>query len=260
MNVRETFDFVARCENVRRCLNDKTLVHPCRTIVDYQSAPAWGGDTYETFQLPEPWVGEIDHAPILFLSSNPSIGKDRHALGASSPDEIWDSHHFLYGGGRGTYTIDGKYKTDSNGRPITPPVNTWAFVRKRAEELIPSRAVIPGIDYALTEVVHCKSRGEVGVREALSTCVERHLEAVMRISAARVVIAMGKAREPVRAICGIDRATKLARADLGGRLRLVAFLGHPTGTERRTFAEVYADELSELRNAVSAADTWTRGE
>jgi hypothetical protein len=46
-----------------------------------------------------PWIGEITVAPILFLSSNPSIGDDRHALGSSTDEALRDSHHHAFGGG-----------------------------------------------------------------------------------------------------------------------------------------------------------------
>jgi hypothetical protein len=38
-------------------------------------------------------------------------------------------------------------------------------VRQRAIELL-QRDVRPGVDYALTEIVHCKSKSENGVAEA----------------------------------------------------------------------------------------------
>jgi hypothetical protein len=252
MTIHEAFRYISRCSIARACVEDKTLRHPCRKIVDYQNTPKWGGGTYETFQLPEPWVGRIDRAPILFVSSNPSIGDDRHALGSSSDDDVWDSHYNLFGGGKIRYTNKGKYKVTDDGRE-GDCVPTWAFVLQRAQELIPSRPVEPGVDYALTEVVHCKSLRETGVAESLDSCVERHLSVVMLHSVASLLVVMGRARKPVRRICGLEPEARLADVELGGRTRLVVFLGHPTGNERRTFADVYADELARLRTAVACA-------
>ena len=252
MTVYETFTFVSRCPIARACVENKTLGHPCRKIVDYQATPKWGGAIYDTFQLPEPWVGQIDRAPILFVSSNPSIGDDRHALGSSSDEEVWDSHYYLFGGGKRRYTTKGKYKvTDDGGQGDC--VSTWAFVLQRAQELIPSRPVDPGIDYALTEVVHCKSQREVGVAEALDNCVERHFTAIMTQSVASLLVVMGQARRPVRRLTGIGADVRIAEVELGGRARLVVFLGHPTGSERRTFIDVYAEELPRLRRVVERA-------
>ncbi|MCF3607522.1 hypothetical protein L2E81_13290 [Planktothrix agardhii 1033] len=49
----------------------------------------------------------------------------------------------------------------------------WAAVRKRAIELL-QRDVIPGFDYALTEIVHCKSHHEIGVEQAQEQCVQAY--------------------------------------------------------------------------------------
>lgn len=103
--VRDVFVSVSRCPNVRLCI-ETTTPHPCREIVEYQQRER-GSTRYDSFQLPEPWVGQIDRAPILFVSSNPSIGDDDHANG-STPDElIWQSHHFAHGGGDRKYILDG---------------------------------------------------------------------------------------------------------------------------------------------------------
>jgi hypothetical protein len=129
--------------------------------------------SYETFQLPEPWCGQIDRAPILFVSSNPSIGDDQRALGSTTDDDAFDAHHYAFGGGRSTHTVDGVYTLDTNGKRSRLPVKYWSAARDRAQELIPHRKVIVGIDYALTEVVRCKSKREVGVLAALKECSSR---------------------------------------------------------------------------------------
>ncbi|MGJ0493228.1 hypothetical protein [Methylobacter sp.] len=58
---------IARCPNVQKCYNESTKYHPCSSIVLTQNV------ALDAFHLPEPWNGEIDTAPILFISSNPSI-------------------------------------------------------------------------------------------------------------------------------------------------------------------------------------------
>jgi hypothetical protein len=52
----------------------------------------------------------------------------------------------------------------------TSAIRFWVEVRSRAAELIPHRPLVPGIDYALTEAVRCKSHHEIGVAEAVATC------------------------------------------------------------------------------------------
>lgn len=57
---------IARCPHVSHIRRGAKLVHPCAQLVRSQPID-------KPLQLPEPWSGDIEHAPILFLSSNPSI-------------------------------------------------------------------------------------------------------------------------------------------------------------------------------------------
>jgi hypothetical protein len=57
----------------------------------------------------------------------------------------------------------------------------WGSCKSRASELL-GREAQPGIDHALTEVVHCGSQHEIGVVAAASECVPRYLDRVMRNS------------------------------------------------------------------------------
>jgi hypothetical protein len=68
--VHVAFDTVLRCQNVRECIEGDNSAHPCREIVQYQLSLT-GARSYDEFHLPEPWCGQIDRAPILFVSSNP---------------------------------------------------------------------------------------------------------------------------------------------------------------------------------------------
>jgi hypothetical protein len=74
------------------------------------------------------------------------------------------------GGGRGTYTVDGVYTLDPAGNRSKRLVVYWSRARDRAQELILDRQVIWGEDYAMTEIVRCKSTQEVGVVAALEEC------------------------------------------------------------------------------------------
>jgi hypothetical protein len=65
----------------------------------------------------------------------------------------------------------------------------WEFARDQARHLVSREEVRPGHDYALTEVVHCKSARERGVSKALMPCATRYLEAVLAVSPARVIVA-----------------------------------------------------------------------
>ncbi|MDE2481307.1 MAG: GNAT family N-acetyltransferase [bacterium] len=244
--VRETFFSIARCANVATCLDTK-LPHPCRAIVETQPEGR--------FQLPEPWVGRIDVAPLLFVASNPSIGDDAHALLSSSDDELWESHQLAFGGSRRAYILDGIRTTRPDGTPLKS-VHYWASVRARARELFGLRDVRPGSDYALTEIVHCKSTKETGVAAAFETCRDAHLDAVLSVAAARVIVAMG--RYAWRAL-GIAPSDCVRTLTLGGRERRLIALQHPSSfASPKTFAKaVTPAAIAALRAALVVVERAT---
>ena len=64
----------------------------------------------------------------------------------------------------------------------------------------------PALDYVLTEVVHCKSRDEIGVRESLNTCTAMHLDHILAAAAAPVVVILGgKAMARVRTVWDLPK-------------------------------------------------------
>lgn len=249
-DAREVFLSVARCANVARCL-ESDAPHPCREIVR-QQVRMRGVAGYGDFQVPEPWVGEITVAPILFVSSNPSIGEDRHALGSSSDDALWDSHHHAFGGGTREYVLDGIYSTTPEGERLKK-VAYWVAVRARARELIED--AVPGRDYALTEVVHCKSERETGVAEAAAECGEMHLRRVLALSPAPVVIVVARVAREAFLGAGASSPSGVVERELGGRSRLLVYVPHPAawGGPRRLAARLSADDLRRLRAAVAAS-------
>ena len=77
----------------------------------------------------------------------------------------------------------GRYPLLRTGEHKERWVRYWAAVRRRAGELL-GREAVPGVDYAMSEVVHCKSARERGVGSALGECVPRYLEALVAASGA----------------------------------------------------------------------------
>jgi len=214
--LREVFDSIAYCKNVALCQRGDGS-HPCTKIVRSQHVPD------DEFQLPEPWRGQIDKARILFVGSNPSIGDDRYALQSSPAKQVWESQHLAFGGGSRQYVIDGMRTTKADGSPGRL-VRYWSSIQARARELIPG--AVPGEDYAISEVVHCKSKGEDGVAQAGQTCYAMHATAVFSVAAAKVIIVLGKfAKE--RIIGGVAAPVAPSQLELGGRIRTLLFLPHP---------------------------------
>lgn len=244
ISVRQVFNSIARCPNVELCLAGDTH-HPCSTIVLSQHAGK------ADFQSPEPWRGQIDKARILFVGSNPSIGDDRYARWSSPEEQVWESQHLAFGGGSHAYIIDGIKTTKADGSPDRV-VRYWSSIRARAHELLPH--AVPGEDYAITEVVHCKSKGEEGVLEAAHTCYELHMSDVFSVSPAQVVVVLGKfAREAILGPgAGLPRSP--VETELGGRQRTVLFLPHPNarGEKKSIGAHYGAAAVSDVRRLLAA--------
>jgi hypothetical protein len=206
---------------------------------------------------PEPWNGHLADAKILFLSSNPSAAEPGvepapYDVTSQSSD---DALIALFDGAFdvGLPRIEnGVYWVDVNGQRHAA-VSYWASVRARAEEIL-GRPPVPGIDYALTEVVHCGSRKEHEVEHALDQCVDRYLEPVLSISSARVVIVLGShAASAFPVLPANPEFGLIGRFRLGRRDRLVVRLPHPNriGPPKTVSAYVTSEGFSQLTSALA---------
>jgi hypothetical protein len=213
---------------------------PCHKIVGLQA----GG----SFQLPEPWSGRIDKAPLLFISSNPSIDEKEEY-----PDESWEPNRtadFF----QERFTSS-KVWVDERLRPLLKRgdrreshVRFWASARARAAEVLQKtrKAIEPGIDFALTEVVHCKSREEEGVSEALDRCAKLYLTRVLSISVARVLIVYGKHAKEMIHRCYRPEIKPyghgLSRVSITDIPRILAFLPAPNSRGTKKSLESHYDD------------------
>jgi hypothetical protein len=238
---------IVNCPHAKKCLVGNGTENPCHPIVNSQ------GHQPEQFQVPEPWSGQIERAPILFLSSNPSIGDEEvYPTWAWSDSDVHDYFNHRFGGGHQNWIIDGTKSLKKDGE-YSHAVRFWAAVRQRAIELLPGKDVKPGIDYALTEIVHCKSKGEIGVKEAQSQCVETYLMRILELSAAKVIVVLGSnAKQAIQRqfpgqfpIC--EQILVSEAIEIGGHERIFAFLPHPNARQPRSFSKCLPNELEKLR-------------
>ncbi len=238
---------ISRCPVALAILDGLRPAAGCATIVRSQ-AP---GD----FQLPEPWSGHVDRAPILFLTANPSISHDGPHPRRDWPDQRIEAFYLDRFDGRTPGQIrDGKYVVRSDGTPRPTVQRTWAELLSRAGELVD--APRPGLDYALTEVVRCKSKQSLGVREAFAECVDRWLRPVLARSAARVVVACGAVpRTAIGRMLGTELAPGAVHfATLDGRAVALLAIGAPGSAEpRRIPALLTPETLARLRRMVAEA-------
>lgn len=161
---------IARCDEIEKVLRKDI---PCAKIIKSQS-------NYKTayFQVPEPWSGPLNKAPILFIGSNPSISKNSKCPTRNDNDKY-------------IYDFFTKRLIDKNSNRY------WCAVSGMVEELLPKKKIQQDKNkyYALTEVVHCKSKKEKGVRKARSICSKLYLLDIIKASNAKVIVSLGKHAE-----------------------------------------------------------------
>jgi hypothetical protein len=191
--------------------------------------------------VPEPWNGDIAAAPILFISSNPSFdAKERFPIGLWTDAEIASFFHDRFE----KFIADGVRPERVGGGP-KGNVRFLVEVRAIARKLL-GREVVPGEDYVLTEVVHCKSRNNRGVAQAAAMCSTRWLQKVLDASEARVVIVLGVfARQAVAPLLGSD-----GRAPVERDGRFYVFLGAQGSNQPRKLSVCVPDPA--VREAIVA--------
>ncbi len=243
---------IARCPVALDCLSGGIGASPCGVIVGSQKASA-----SQPFQVPEPWSGDVTKAFILFISSNPSISQEEEYPTLQWSDgEIADYFMNRFGGGQRPWIRDGAHALRKDGS-YSRGTAFWRFVRNRATELL-QRPAAPGIDYALTEVVRCKSEGEVGVASAAKTCSDLYLERTIDVARAPVLVVLGSwARAMVGSLVGMtptDNSQLFGPVKIGQRERLIAFLPHPNARQNRTFSTFPGGLLEQLRRSIEAEE------
>jgi len=63
---------ITRCPNIQQWFASPQSSNPCAKIISVQHSRS-----LNDHQVPEPWSGDLEHAPILFLSSNPSFDEEK---------------------------------------------------------------------------------------------------------------------------------------------------------------------------------------
>ena len=254
---------VSRCPQIRGARAD--AAHPCHQIVNLQP------DDPDVFQVPEGWAGNLLDGRIVFVSSNPSISEVGDAASGGSaelyPTASWDDDRMAdfiverFHPERGSATAEGRFKRQDG--TWSKKVRFWTAIRNRATELL-GRPAHPEIDYVMTEVVHCKSKKQIGVPAAVSLCAEKHLNRVLAGSPAEIVVIGASARDYLVPLWGLptgfgqassvghDESANLAQRTIGGQERTVTFLWHPAGGRGpKTFPGAYPTRLPELQRLAS---------
>lgn len=208
----------------------------CSEIVDFQKRKKI------EIQLPEPFSGDLYNAPILFISSNPSLSKEE-----IYPTESWPKkmiHDFFVNrfenrGEEASWVFNNRV-LNKNGRDLKS-VKYWTSINKRAEEIL-ERKAIAGRDYCITEVVHCKSWNEIGVEFAKEQCKSLFLENLISSSNAKVIISIGAV------------AKKMLNSENVLFGKPIYYLPHPNAFKAKTFEKVFnSEELDLLKKLVKSS-------
>lgn len=215
---------IARCPVVRHCLDASASGHRCAAVIAAQ-----GGR--EPLQVPEPWNGAIETAPLLFVCWNPSWNPHERF-----PTTEWADTQII------EFFRTRFAHSDERSR-------TWQEIGAIASRLL-ARTAAPGIDFAVTDAVRCKSRAGAGAPEAVAECVPRYLGRTLGISAARVIVALGRdARAAVATHFGVPPEIGVHQPAGGTSAPLIALLGAPGSSQRR---KLTAAELCVVAAALAA--------
>jgi hypothetical protein len=241
---------IANCKIARHVLETNDQHCPCSKIVAAQRAPDWNG-----FQVPEPWSGHLREAPILFFSSNPSIStREAYPKGAGNPNV--SLQNFFDSRFDGYWIKHGKQALEADLKTYGPIVKYWSSIQNRAEELL-GRKARPGIDYALSEIVHCKSQTEEGVKEALITCANRYMMKLLSCSGAVVLVLVGDKvlnhwnSLGIEGLPQVPQVGGTALQEIAGRKRVVVYLAAPGGPKPKLFAHWLTQaRILEIRHSI----------
>ena len=170
-NARELLVEIARCPNFCAAVTDKT--HPCNKIATNKNQPT-------ERHLPEPWCGDIENAEVLFISSNPSIDpSENFPIASWNDDDIVDFFEKRF--------YDPNYK--NRFFTVVLKIANWILNNINTK---PTKEENLKKCIAITEVVHCKSKGEEGVADACNTCVEKWLRKILNFYNGQYVVVLGK--------------------------------------------------------------------
>jgi hypothetical protein len=107
----------------------------------------------------------------------------------------------------------------------------------------------------MTEVGHCKSKGEYGVASAAPECAGRYLDEIFCLTAAPVVVMVGRQAHAILKLQlpDLPEPPYFHTRELGGRERELVFIWHPASRkDGKTIDGLYGDEFLDRLRALAA--------
>ncbi len=212
---------IARCPEVKEALED--FGHPCRTICRAQKRGV-------PFHCPEPWSGDIEHAKIMVVSSNPSY--DPYEV---FPNATWEDERII---------------NFFKNREFTRKVMFWRVMLTFCGHILNTYN-----DYEITkqivstEVVHCKSHKEEGVAECHALCEKKWMSKVMELFNGDIILVSGSSARRLM--------QKMYPNGINGKY--VIYMQHFSRTTMK-YDEVYArlDEALKETNRGKSIDIYSK--
>lgn len=241
---------ISRCRNICGCFSSDNSDNPCCGLIESQNV-----SSIDDFQIPEPWSGFIETAPILFISDYQRLNREEEY-----PLYSWSDYHIenffknRFSGGQKVWVKDGLYPLLKSGQHSAVWNRFWSASKNRAIELYRRADAVPGIDFATTAAVKCPNINNKQDKSAEKECAQLYLQRLINLSGASVIVAFGDiVTNIICSIYGFRNDKKVTGpVAVNGVLRCFAFLPHHNAKGPRTFGETFA--LSDLDKLISFLD------
>lgn len=174
------------------------------------------------FQIPEPWNGDIENAPILFVGLNPGF------LDVELYPKLGNQYWTLANGKFDTVKVEDffEHRFNSSYQYVKYPNRTkivpagykllrgrtfWAYVKSIADKILNTSNSNPGVDFAITEIVHCKSQNISCIHSTCyDICFNKHFGNILSIAQnLQYIVVLGRpTRDRISKYFGISSASK----------------------------------------------------
>lgn len=193
-------------------------------------------------QIPEPWIGDIENARLLFIGINPHLDHNEKYPRLSDPfwkdgtnwhrRRVEDFFEKRFDPSLAYTRRDtkGSFQAMLNDGRWSKAVKYWGYLHRQAIIALESTNVTPGVDYALMEGVCCKSTGQGAIKD-YKCC--RHWQSILLLArrVERVVVVGGLPRLHMASAFNITetnpRRGVWMTGALGKREIRIIFIDHP---------------------------------
>ena len=195
----------------------------------------------EDFQIPEPWNGDIENAPILFVGLNPGfldvelypkLGNQywTQANGVFDQAKVEDFFEHRFNSSHKYVQYPNKTKIALGGYKGLKGRTFWAYVKSIADKIMNGQST-PGVDFAITEIVHCKSKDISCIHsKCYDICFNKHFDNILSIAQnLQYIVVLGRpTRYRISKYFGISSASKNQwyNATLNNKTIKIIFVDH----------------------------------